>query len=79
MTGVPILEPAHVWGDNKGVVNITSIPETSTTKKILVFFTMQSVRPQYKAFRMLASVRGLKKLRIVLTIYHQALLRKSRC
>ena len=33
--GVTILGPAHVWGDNKGVVNSSSIPETSTTNKNL--------------------------------------------
>ena len=35
MMGVPILGPDHVWGDNKGVVNSASIPETRTTKKHL--------------------------------------------
>ena len=33
--GVPILGPAHVWGENKGVVNSAFIPETIITKKNL--------------------------------------------
>ena len=33
MVGLPILGPACVWGDNKGVVNSASIPETRITKK----------------------------------------------
>ena len=33
--GVPILGPAHVWCDNKGVVNSSYIPETRITKKDL--------------------------------------------
>ena len=33
MMGVSILVPDHVWGDNKGVVNSVSIPETMTTNK----------------------------------------------
>ena len=37
MTGVPILGTAHVWGDNKGVVNSASIPETGITKKNIGF------------------------------------------
>ena len=39
MMGVPILGPAHVWGENKGVVNSASIPETSITKKHLGIFS----------------------------------------
>ena len=33
MMGVPILGPAHIWGDKKAVVNSESIPETRITKK----------------------------------------------
>ena len=33
--GVPILGLANVWGDNKGIVNSASIPETMITKKHL--------------------------------------------
>ena len=43
MTGLTILRPDHVWGDNKGVVNSASIPETRITKKHLGIF--------YHAFR----------------------------
>ena len=35
MMRVPILGPAHVWGDKKGVVNCAYIPETRITKKHL--------------------------------------------
>ena len=33
MMGVLILGTAHVWGDNKIVVNSASIPDTRITKK----------------------------------------------
>ena len=33
--GVPILGPAHVWVDNKGVVNSASSPDISITKNPL--------------------------------------------
>ena len=33
--GVPILGLANVWGDNKGIVNSASIPETRITKNYL--------------------------------------------
>ena len=33
MVGVLILGPAHVWGDNKGVANSASTPETSIKNK----------------------------------------------
>ena len=36
--GVRILGPAHVWGDNKGVVNSAFISETRITKKYLGIF-----------------------------------------
>ena len=35
MMGVPILGPAHVWGDNQGVVNGAAIPESKINKKHL--------------------------------------------
>ena len=76
---VPILGPAHVWGDNKGIVNSASIPETRITKNILVFVTMHPVRPQHKEFEGLAYVRELTTLWIALPRCYHALLRKIRC
>ena len=35
MVGVTISGTANVWGDNKGVVNSASIPETRIIKKYL--------------------------------------------
>ena len=46
---------------------------------VLVFVTMQSVRPQHNSFGRFDSVWELTTLRNVLTWYLQALLRKIRC
>ena len=53
MMGVRILGPAHVWGDNKGVVNSAFISETRITKKYLGIF--------YHAVRK-ASAQGIWKV-----------------